>query len=370
MVKEALDLRQDSLESLTALLQQWLPDAAIASFRKMNGGYSGTNYEIVCVAAAGASSTTTKYALKICNGYATADIEAQAQCTAFLANNGFADRCCYSLPTAATATAAGGRQYTALTADGVPATLLNFVEGRAADYVIESRPASVAVGTVLRACGAQLAALHSVAGPGMATLRTYEDGGACLVGQHLRGHFLALFDATDDPHVAAHPYVAFYRTAAPGLVADMAAAAAMPQGVLHGDAFLDNVLVDEVSGEFRSFVDFEDVARGPCLFDLAVCAVGNCFDAANALSMDALEALLAGYQAARRLAPLEVDLFVPFLQHALLCNATWRFVNFNITHPHLRAEFGDKYKELYDRWLHLDRDDVKARVREAVARQL
>ena len=360
MVKQAVDFRQDSHESLTALVQQWLPEISIASFRKMDGGYSGTNYEIIAVAPS--STISTKYALKICNGYAAADVEAQALCTAFIAANGFSDRCCYSLPTAA----CGDAAYTAMTADGVPATLLTFVEGCAADHVIETCP-SVTVGTVLRACGAQLAALHRVTGPGLAALRTYVDGGACLVGEHMRGHFLALFDAATDPHVATHPYVAFYRAAAPGLVADLASAAAMPQGVLHGDAFLDNVLLDAASGAFSGFVDFEDVCRGPCLFDLAVCAVGNCFDGANALRMDALEALLEGYQSARRLVPLELDLFVPFLQHALLCNATWRFCNFNITHPHLRAEFGDKYKELHDRWMYLDRDDVKKQVREALA---
>ena len=76
------------------------------------------------------------------------------------------------------------------------------------------------------------------------------------------------------------------------------------------------------------------MCHGPLLFDLAVCIVGNCFDENNELSMEYLQALLEGYH--RVLSPQERSMFVGFMRHALLCNATWRFVNFNLTHPHLR----------------------------------
>ena len=41
----------------------------------------------------------------------------------------------------------------------------------------------------------------------------------------------------------------------------------LPVGFLHGDPFLDNILVDPQSGAVAGFVDLEDVTVGPCLFD-------------------------------------------------------------------------------------------------------
>ena len=261
MVKEEIDFRADSQASLQKLLYQWLPSALIQSYRVMRGGYSGTNYEII-------TSSEEKYALKICNGYSTNDVEQQAQCTAFLAAHGFASSCCYSMPLASMPTSSldgTTPQYTVLTTDGVPATLLNFIQGRAADYIIETNP-SVTKLKVLRSCGECMAALHRVKDNGLAVidghessssssdavgftgLRSYLTGGACFLGRHVQGYYTQLFaDPTTDEFIRLHPYVSFYLVQLPQLVTDMQCEG-LPHGVLHGDAFLDNILLDETTG--------------------------------------------------------------------------------------------------------------------------
>lgn len=366
MVKADVDLRTDSLESLQVLIKQWLPSATVASYQIMRGGFSGTNYKITVLHDGDGEST---YALKICNGYTAWDVEQQAQCTAYLAAHNFAEFCCYSLPvqtsSSSSSSSAASQQFTALTEDGQPATLLNFVHGRAADHVIEVNPSVTAV-SVLRCCGQQLSHLHRIVvdDASRGALRSYTTGGACLIGLHVRGHFTSMFADTTDDYILQHPYLPFYRAHVPHLVADVQGGE-LPLGVLHGDPFLDNILIDEGTGAFRGFVDWEDVCIGPLLFDVACCAVGNCFDEKDHLRMDHLEALLDGYQ--RPLTADEVRLFVPFLKHALLCNATWRFVNFNITHPHLRAEFGTKYAQLQSRLEHIESPEVARSIGAAVA---
>ena len=269
MVKEAVDFRADldSQASLQALLSQWLPSATIQSYRVMRGGYSGTNYEII-------TSSEEKYALKICNGYSANDVEQQAQCAAFLAEHGFASSCCYSLPLASMPTSSVDgttAQYTVLTTDGVPATLLNFIQGRAADYIIETNPAVTKL-KVLRSCGECMAALHRVKDNsssavdgndssssssgadaiGFTGLRSYLTGGACFLGRHVQGYYTRLFsDPTTDEFIRLHPYVSFYLAQLPQLVADMQCEG-LPHGILHGDAFLDNILLDETTGNITS----------------------------------------------------------------------------------------------------------------------
>ena len=90
--------------------------------------------------------------------------------------------------------------------------------------------------------------------------------------------------------------------------------AEVPSGILHGDPFLDNILVHPVSGALSGFVDLGDVAVGPCLFDLACCASACCFDEqTNTLDTTRLRALLAGYVSRRPLAAAEAAIFVDFI---------------------------------------------------------
>ena len=73
---------------------------------------------------------------------------------------------------------------------------------------------------------------------------------------------------------------------------------ALPQGLVHGDLFRDNVLFQD--GQITGLIDFDHTARGPLLFDLAVVALDwVCLaDGGEA----ELAALASGYETER---PLE-----------------------------------------------------------------
>lgn len=90
--------------------------------------------------------------------------------------------------------------------------------------------------------------------------------------------------------------------------------AALPQGLIHGDLFRDNVLFD---GEALSgLIDFDHTARGPLLFDLAVVALDGVYLAGG--SKEGLWALTEGYAASRQLKPIEADAWPSALALAAL----------------------------------------------------
>lgn len=271
----------------------------------------------------------------MCHGYTVEEVAEQAAVQAVLHRQGFSGAC------GAIALTAGG--HVAVTPDGKAAILLTFVEGKAADAVVE---AGVNAGGVMQEVGAHLAELHQVVVPEDATLRSFKAGGCCLLGMHVAGECLQKMRSCE--HTAKHPFVDFYE----GRLATLqqcVAVEGLPHGILHGDPFLDNVLVDEHDGTFRGFVDFEDACVGPLLFDMACAAIGCCYRAEdNALDLPRLEALMEGYVAVRRLAPPEWNNFHMFMMVALLCNCSWRFMNFNIDHREIE-DCRNTYMELQQR---------------------
>jgi hypothetical protein len=82
--------------------------------------------------------------------------------------------------------------------------LLTYCEGRPADGVIEQ---GVDAGRVLYEVGVNLAKLHQVAPTPQ--LRSFEQSGACNLGDHVADRWSPLFAAS--PHTAAHPFVLFYQ---------------------------------------------------------------------------------------------------------------------------------------------------------------
>ena len=50
----------------------------------------------------------------------------------------------------------------------------------------------------------------------------------------------------------------------------------VPRGLLHGDPFLDNLLAKD-TGEVVGWVDWEDVAIGPLMFDVGCAIIGCCY---------------------------------------------------------------------------------------------
>ena len=358
------DISRSEVESLLAHYDFPFP---LQDFKTLFGGYSGTSIRVE-----GAGNQA--FVLKICHGYERADVEAQARCAVYARQKGFAGACTFlalrpqsglgSLLSALTPV-----QYSVERAsDKTPCCLLTWVDGSAADKVIAQ--GKVPAKDVLRAVGAGLGALHSVAAPSGRDgrrLRACEaDNGACDVRKHLSGDFSRSLEAA--PAVREHPFLAFYAEQVTSLQAAFSAPG-LARGVLHGDPFLDNILVRPSDGTFEGFVDLEDVCVGPLLFDLACCASAACFRPHdNALDVRCLRALLTGYSSTRRLSPAEKANFVAFMKLTMLCNCSWRFKNFNIDHRELES-CRNAHVELQERILALE-DDMTAGFIEGILAEL
>jgi homoserine kinase type II len=83
--------------------------------------------------------------------------------------------------------------------------------------------------------------------------------------------------------------------------ADQPADDNLPRGAIHGDIFLDNLLVDE-HGKISGILDFNYACTDSWLYDLAMTINGCCWDdTAAAFSPTLTQALLAGYESVRPL---------------------------------------------------------------------
>lgn len=414
MVKQAIlsDIPAAELARLSALFGYGDGTPAGIASAQLFGGYSGVTFRIE--EAAGARRLAV---LKVCRGYPEAEVRAQAAIQGLLGARGFTGGCS-ALPLAS----APGC-YTALSSRGEPTCMLTHVEGSPADAAIE---AGVDAVQTLRAVGEQLARLHLVRADAAADgLRTFRQGGACLLAEHAAGAILREMEGSE--FVRAHPFVGRYRILLAELREAVRSADALPTGVLHGDPFLDNVLlvadpplaepaappapgfggaartpVGSVSGAVAGlaqpgaggpistlksrvasvrFVDFEDATVGPLVFDVACCAAGSCFvppaarpaagaqedgddDALRGGVLDAgrLAALLLGYCAVRPLSAAEKAHFCGWLRVCLACNASWRFVTFQVRNRDAGSGTRESYRELEARLSQIEAPDTLAMV--------
>jgi homoserine kinase type II len=116
----------------------------------------------------------------------------------------------------------------------------------------------------------------------------------------------------------------------------------LPQGLIHGDLFRDNVLWQ--GDELVALLDFESVSRGPFAYDLAVCLLAWCYT--DAFRTDCAVALLDGYQSVRQLEAAER---VGLRSEAAI--ACLRFATTRITDFSMRAPAGTPPKRDYRRFL-------------------
>jgi len=123
----------------------------------------------------------------------------------------------------------------------------------------------------------------------------------------------------------------------------------LPKGIIHGDVFPDNCLFE--GEKLRAIIDWEEVAVGPLLLDVAITICGFCFPH-NRFSAPLANAFLETYQSIRPLTDQEKASIKHFIDFGLLAIAFWRFRQFNVRHydPDLQM----KHQEMVERLQSID----------------
>lgn len=232
MVKADVDHRFDSQDEVTVMLKQWFPNEEVKSFRKLRGGYSGTNYHII-------DQEDRSFVIKICHGYSEEEVDTQVQLAAYLDEHGY-DKCCKPYPVSATII--GKTRFVTHTHDGEPMILISYLPGRAGDYLIENHLLSHE--DAMSQIGYHLAEMHAVPllHPTCDHLRNYVDDGICFLGRHLKNEYYQVFTTHTEDYIKDHSFVKFYLQRYDAFIACLQSCGNMRLSVVHGDPFLDNVL--------------------------------------------------------------------------------------------------------------------------------
>lgn len=90
----------------------------------------------------------------------------------------------------------------------------------------------------------------------------------------------------------------------------------LPQGIIHGDLFRDNALVE--GHQIRGIIDFNSAGYGYLLMDLAIAANDWCSKAGGQLDPNRLKAMTASYQRIRPITNDEETLWNDFLRIAAM----------------------------------------------------
>ena len=97
--------------------------------------------------------------------------------------------------------------------------------------------------------------------------------------------------------------------------------AGLPQGILHGDLFPDNIIGD---GAVAAILDLEEAFIGPCAFDLMMAFVGFGWNEEGPVN-ERWKALLEGYESVRPLSREERFALPALHRYATLSIAAWRY---------------------------------------------
>ena len=177
------------------------------------------------------------------------------------------------------------------------------------------------------------------------------------------------FDALrEHAELSAHPFTAFIFARLERMRGVLKRAGAeLPSGLVHGDPFLDNLLVDASSLEGTALLDWEDSTMGPYAFDLATSVVGGCFDNKGVLREGQLRGLLRGYAEARALTDAEAAGIADLMWANAMCVAGYRFQRFNLALTGLPEAVRNSYLEMKVLVEALEADVLPGQVNDIVA---
>lgn len=107
----------------------------------------------------------------------------------------------------------------------------------------------------------------------------------------------------------------------------------LPQAIIHGDLFRDNVLVD--NGRIAAVIDFFSAGTGYLLLDLAIVVNDWCFDLQGLLNTNNYNALADGYRGVRTPQKEEIECWSQLLRIAALRFWISRLAEQLIAGPHM-----------------------------------
>ena len=223
----------------------------------------------------------------------------------------------------------------------VPCFLITLIPNAVAgDVAVEQMGVSRTL--VLDGMGRILGQIHSAEATS-ANLVSYTKGGAVELARHIANEFMDEIASRGNQE-----FNELYRSEQQLLTEPEL----FPIGLIHGDPFMDNFLLDKESLEVVGVVDFEDACVGPLIFDLGSAIAGSCFiaelDGTYRLDFAAVHELLAGYMQMRKLTPIEQSSIMKWARIALLCNCTFRFLMY-----FGKSENSDAYRDLFDKIVYL-----------------
>ena len=127
----------------------------------------------------------------------------------------------------------------------------------------------------------------------------------------------------------------------------------LPQAIIHGDLFRDNVLIKD--GCVTAIIDFFSAGTGYLLLDLAIAVNDWCFDALGHLNLNNYKGLVSAYCSVRKPKSQEIECWGQLLRIAALRFWVSRLSEQLIPGPHTPPGRG-KDPEPYHRLLRLHRN--------------
>lgn len=123
----------------------------------------------------------------------------------------------------------------------------------------------------------------------------------------------------------------------------------LPTGLIHGDLFRDNVLVE--GDRVKALLDFESACRGPFVYDLIVTILAFCFG--DDLRLDLTKAMVLGYHGTRALESRELRALETEARLACVRFAITRLTDFSLRVPEGEAPVRD-YRRFLERMRAVD----------------
>jgi Ser/Thr protein kinase RdoA (MazF antagonist) len=231
----------------------------------------------------------------------------------------------------------------------VPCALIKYIpDSIAGDVAVERFGASKP--RLMEQIGKCLGSIHSLNIMESSNLISYKEWGAVDVNRHANHHFVESIKSKNVDH--------FTKLYLEELEESFTGLDEYPAGIIHGDPFLDNVMVrKEHPFDITALVDFEDSCVGPVMFDIGSAIAGSCFadstqgDDKYILEWDSVRHFYKGYISMRALSAREEYSIVKFIRIALTCNCAFRFMTY---HGTIHA---DAYLDLFEKLLYLRKEE-------------